>query len=207
MEVDNDFIHHIIVAPQNEVVDVAKCVLANTLQKSRCRTLFDPLSELVVSLERLRNDHDSIVVIDNARPVLVCFGDPIALRQILLLRPTVGVEIGSLSLIADADRVATVWREAVGCAMVGDAIVPEGDIARLPLEAGVELRARCNNLVEQADDVITFCLGDTDNLCDESRVEKNTLPTCNRMCADERVLCGHWLATHGTTEVACALRL
>jgi hypothetical protein len=85
--------------------------------------------------------------------------------------------------------------------VVRNAVVPERDIASLPLESGVELWARSNNLVEQRDDVVTLSLWHTNDLGDKARVEEYTLPACDGVCADERMLGGDGLTTNGATQL------
>lgn len=98
--------------------------------------------------------------------------------------------------------MTTVGRKSIRRRVIRDAIIPERDIASLPLEAGVELWARGDDLVEQSDDVVGFCLGDADDLGHEARVEEDTLPACDGVGAHERVLCRDGLASDGAAEVA-----
>src|SRR5690242_18099972 len=71
----------------------------------------------------------------------------------------------------------------------------------------MEFWGRCDNLVQQGDDVVTLGLGDADNLCDEARVEENALPASNRVSAHKWVFSGDWLAAYSAAKLARTLRL
>ena len=91
--------------------------------------------------------------------------------------------------------------------MVCNAIVPESDVTRIPLESSVELWRSSNDFIEQRDDVVALSLWYADDLGDKAGVEEDTFPAGNGMGADEWVFCCDWFAAHGAAEVACALRL
>jgi hypothetical protein len=103
--------------------------------------------------------------------------------------------------------VTTVWRKAIRCRVIGDSVIPEGDIVFVPLEPSMVLRRGSDDLIEKGDDVVALGLGDADNLGDEAGIEEEGLPSGDRMCADEWVLGGDSITTDGPAEVSRALSL
>ena len=150
---------------------------------------------------------DLVIVIDNARAILIGLGDTVLLRKIVFLGLAVGVEVRALGLTADTNSVAAVRAESVGGRMVGDAVVPKGNVILVPLEASVNLRGGGDNLVEKRDDVVTFSLGDTNNLRHETWVEEEGLPPGHRVSADQRMLGGDGVPAYRAAKVTRALRL
>jgi hypothetical protein len=141
-----------------------------------------------------------VVVVDDAGAVLGNRGEAKLLTHILLLRLASRVEGRLLSMAADADSVAAVRLEAIRGSVVGDTVVPEGDIILAPEEADVSLLSGGNDLVEEAADGIALGLGDTDNLGDEARVVEDRLPASDRVGADERMLGDDRIPTDGATH-------
>ena len=80
----------------------------------------------------------------------------------------------------------------------GDAVVPEGNIVLLPLEANMKLLCRSNNFVQVSNDGITLGLGDADNLGDEAWVKEQRLPAGDRVCTDKWMLCDDRIASYWT---------
>ena len=183
----------------------SKCVLAKTLQKTKRQILFG--LSAVTNDAHQQAQQDSIVVVDNARAVLVRLGDTISLSKVVLLTLAVGVKHRTLSLAAHAYSVAAVRRKSVGGRVVGDTVIPERDITRLPLESCMELWAGRYNLIQQRDNVITLSLRHTNDLGHKARVEEDALPAGDRVCAYERVLGCDRFAAHGAAEFAGALGL
>ena len=200
-----DCIHRIKVAPLNEVVDTQSVCSLKRYRK--------PNAKFFLAFSAVTNDahqqaqQDSIVVVDNARAVLVRLGDTVSLSEVILLTLAVGVKHRTLSLAAHAYSVAAVRRKSVGGRVVGDTVVPERDITRLPLKSCVELRAGRYNLIQQRDNVITLSLRHTNDLSHKARVEEDALPAGDRVCAYERVLGCDRFAAHGAAELAGALGL
>jgi hypothetical protein len=167
----------------------------------------------------------SIVVVHNPATVLVRFRNPITLTHILLLRPARRVEIWPLSLYSYTNSVASVRREAVGCGVVlyrtlaycsygwqcwctyGSPVIPKRYISLVPLKSHMYLRTRRNDLVQQADNVVRLCLRDTNDLCDETWIEKDRLPARDWVRSDEGVFGCDGLAADCAAKVPGALGL
>lgn len=79
-------------------------------------------------------------------------------------------------------------------------IVPNRDIILVPLEPRVHLLSCRNNFCEVSDDSIAFGLRDSHDLCDEARIEKQTVPASDRVCPDERMFCGNRISTDRSTK-------
>ena len=142
-------------------------VLAKTLQvedSTPCST-FDFVRKFLV------------VVIHDTRAVLICLRNAVPLTQVVLLTLALRVQVRPLCLIAYSHGVPPVRSKSICGAVVRDAIVPERNIACLPLEAGMEFWRSGDDLVEQSDDVIRLGLGNADDLSHEARVEEDALPT------------------------------
>lgn len=96
--------------------------------------------------------------------------------------------------------MAPVRREPIRSAVVGSAVIPDRDIADIPLEAGVCF-LRCSDDVSQiSDDSIALALRDADDGCHEARVEEEAVPAGDGVCADERVFCGDGVAADWAAE-------
>jgi len=175
---------------------------------------------------RQGNTTSSVIVIDDAGAVLVRLGDAIASGEIILLRLALCVKIRALSSTADANRVATVRREAIACRVVllivsacyyhhrlnhrgtyAGTIVPKSNVALVPLESDLNLGRGGHNLVKQTDDVVALRLRNSNNFSDKSRVEEEAFPSGDWVCANKRVRSGHRLTTHRATELTSALGL
>jgi hypothetical protein len=141
--------------------------LAKTLQveESTPRSIFDLVRKCLV------------VVIHDTRAVLVRLWNAVTLTQILLLTLALRVKVRSLRLVAHSHGMSPVRSESICRAVIRDAIVPERNIACLPLEASMKFWRSGDNLIKQSDDVIRLRLGDADDFGDEARVEEDTLPT------------------------------
>lgn len=148
-----------------------------------------------------------IIVVDDTRTVLVRLGNSVLLREVVLLTPALRIKVRPLSLAANPDSVPAVRRESIGRRVVGDAVIPEGDVTSLPLEPGVQLGAGADNLIEERDDVVGFRLGHTNNLGHEARVKEQRFPAGDRVSADQWMLGGDGLATDGAAQVARTLCL
>ena len=85
-------------------------------------------------------------------------------------------------------------------AVYTDTIVPESNVVLLPLIANMDLLCGSDNLIEVADDGITFSLGDTDNASPKAGDEEQRLSTSNRVCSDKRVLCDHRVSADRATK-------
>lgn len=161
-----------------------------------------------------------VVVVGLAGSVLVDGWEAVLGDELFLLRLSVGVEGWALSLAADADSVAAVRSESISSGMgllsvsarfkynnfwgyleaYSSAVIPEGDIVLAPLEASVQLLRSCDNLVEVGNDGIALSLGDSDNLGDETRVEEETVPSGDRVGADEWVFGGDGITTNRSAK-------
>ena len=62
--------------------------------------------------------HHSIVVIDNARPIFVDFGNSIMFSKFIFLRLAGWIENRALTVAAHTDSVAAVRSKSIGSAMV-----------------------------------------------------------------------------------------
>lgn len=169
-------------------------------------------------------DATSVIVVDNSRAIFIHEGKSILFMKVLLLRFAGCVEHWLLAVAADAYSVSFMGSKAEGSGVVlrcrqlwgpcygwhdsySDAIVPERDIIFAPLEAGVELVCRRHYFVKVPDDMITLDLGYTYNLCNETRIEEEGLPSSNGMSADQRVLVGDWISADCSSELSRALGL
>lgn len=121
-------------------------------------------------------DSPSVIIIHHPTPILIRFPQTIPLRQILLLTLTLGVQIRALSLAAHAHSMAAMGRKAIRRRVVAHAVIPEGNVVLVPLEAGVDLGGGGDELVEEGNDVVGFGFGDADDFCDEAGVEEEGFP-------------------------------
>ena len=103
--------------------------------------------------------------------------------------------------------MATVWCETIRRRVIGDSVIPEGDIVLVPLEPSMVLRRGGDDLIEKGDDVVALGLGNADNFGNEAGVEEEGLPSGDRVCADEWVLGGDGFTTNRPAEVSRALSL
>lgn len=88
-----------------------------------------------------------------------------------------------------------------GTGTYANSVVPECHIVLLPLVANVDLLGGSNNLVEIADNRIALRFGNAHDSCDESRVEEDRLPSGDRVCTYQWVLCYYRVTANRTTEV------
>lgn len=103
--------------------------------------------------------------------------------------------------------MTTVWRKAIRCRVIGDSVIPEGDIVLVPLKPSMVFRRGSDDLIEKGDDVVALGLGNADNLGNEAGIEEERFPSGDRVCADEWVLGGDGFTTNGPAEVSRALSL
>lgn len=110
--------------------------------------------------------------------------------EFLLLRLARWVEYRALRLTRYSNSVPTVACETIRSRMVlytvsnvahtdyatfnpyADAVIPEGNIILLPLVADVNLLRCADDLVQVADNGVTFSLGDSNDAGDEARIEE-----------------------------------
>lgn len=71
----------------------------------------------------------------------------------------------------------------------------------------MELLGGSTKLVEIADDPVALSLGNSDNGCDEARVEENRLPSSDGVSPNQRVLCDDRFPANSTAETIGSITL
>lgn len=91
--------------------------------------------------------------------------------------------------------MTTMRSKAVRSRMVGDSVVPEGDVVLLPLEAHECFLGGADYVVQVFDNCVALQLGNADNMSDESWVEVERLPAGHGVGANEWVLSDDWVTS------------
>lgn len=76
------------------------------------------------------------------------------------------------------------------CISYSDPVIPKGNVVLPPLKPHVRFLRGGDDLSEVAHNIVTLELGHAHDARDKARVEKQTVPAGDRVCADQRMLCG-----------------
>lgn len=88
--------------------------------------------------------------------------------QLLFLGFAGRVKVRTLCLSRDTHCMSAVWGKTVGCRVVANAVVPEGNVIFLPLEPNMNFLSRADQLVQIVNDHTGFCFRYTNYIRDKA---------------------------------------
>jgi hypothetical protein len=89
-----------------------------------------------------------------------------------------------------------------------DAVVPNNDSPRCPLDSGLNILRKRNVIIKKLEQVIGLFLLESYNTSHELLVHEQSLFASGRVCSDHRVSVGNRITTHDTTtskSILCLL--
>ena len=115
---------------------------------------------------------------------------------------------GTLRLRCDSCEVAPLTiRPIKGGRVCSDAIVPNHNCPRCPLDSDLEVLTQCDMVVQELQEIVAFFLFVPNDVASELRVHIQCFLAGDWMCSDNGVNRCHWLSSHYSTSKLAILCL